>query len=302
MNLPPQWKHFFRLLICITPAFLFICTGCEPTGRGAERRAGIITMAPHLTETVFALGQGKRVIAVGSFDDFPPEAADLPKVGGYVDPNLEKIAMLSPELIVVPGKDQKVTDFAAMKGLPVLNVNMDSLATIDSGIEQIGQRLGCETEAAALRARVKGELDAVRKAVEGRPRSRVLIITMRQDHNLNSLYTANRNSFVSEIVDCAGGDNIFADASTTYLEASKETVVVKAPEVILELHAGEKLDAADQEQYKADWQQLPTLPAVQQGRIYLIMEAHAARPGPRVGEIARILARCLHPEAPIPKS
>ena len=259
-------------------------------------------MAPHLTETVFALGQGDRVIAVGSFDDYPAEAAALPKVGGYVDPNLEKIAMLAPELIIVPGKHQKVTDFAAMKGLAVLNVNMDSLATIDSGIEQIGQRLGCPSEARALRARVTGELDAVRAAVANHPRPKVLIITMRQDHNLNSLYTANRNSFVSEIVDCAGGDNIFADAATTYLEASKETVVVKAPDVIIELHAGEKLDAAEQEQYKADWSQLPNLPAVRDGRVCIFTEPHAARPGPRVGEIARIFARCLHPEAQLPAS
>lgn len=259
-------------------------------------------MAPHLTETVFALGQGGRVIAVGSFDDYPPEAAALPKAGGYVDPNLEKIAMLSPELLILPGKHQKVTEFAAMKGLPVLNVNMDSLATIDLGIEQIGQRLGCPAEATALRARIKGELDAVRTAVASHPRPKVLIITMRQDHNLNSLYTTNRNSFVSEIVDCAGGDNIFADASATYFEASKETVVVKAPDVILELHAGEKLDAAEQEQYKADWRQLPNVPAVRNARVYIVTEAHAARPGPRVGEIARLFARCLHPEAPLPAS
>jgi iron complex transport system substrate-binding protein len=259
-------------------------------------------MAPHLTETVFALGQGSRVIAVGSFDDYPPEAAALPKVGGYVDPNLEKIAMLAPELIIVPGKDQKVTDFCAMKGISVLNVNMDSLETIDSGIEQIGQRLGCEKEAAALRARIKGELDEVGNAVQGLPRPKVLIITMRQDHNLNSLYTANRRSFISELVDCAGGDNVFSDAATTYLEASKETIVVKAPDVIIELHAGENIDSAEQGRYKADWQQLATLPAVQAGRIYLIMESFAARPGPRVGEVARIIARHLHREAPIPTS
>jgi iron complex transport system substrate-binding protein len=215
----------FRVSVALV--VLFLSLGCTQTGGGVPKRGGIITMAPHLTETVFALGQGSRVIAVGSFDDYPPEVAALPKVGGYIDPNLEKIAMLAPELIIVPGKDQKVTDFAAMKGISVLNVNMDSLAGIDSGIEQIGLRLGCEREATALRARIKNELDEVRNAVRGLSRPKVLIITMRQDHDLSSLYTANRNSFVSELVDCAGGDNVFADAATTYLEASKETVVVK---------------------------------------------------------------------------
>ena len=257
-------------------------------------------MAPHLTETVFALGQGKRVIAVGSFDDYPPEIASLPKVGGYIDPNLEKIAMLLPELIIVPGRDQKVTDFATAKRLPVLNVNMDSLATIDAGIAQIGTALGCEPDADALRARIKRELETVRAAVKEFPRPKVLIITMRQDHNLNSLYTANRATFVSEIVDCAGGDNIYADASGTYIEASKETVVVRAPDVVIEFHAGENLDAQEQAKYIADWQQLAALPAVQNGRVYLILEPCACRPGPRVGEVARIVALLLHPEAKIP--
>jgi len=288
--------------ISVALVVLFLSLGCTQTGGDVPKRGGIITMAPHLTETVFALGQGSRVIAVGSFDDYPREVAALPKVGGYIDPNLEKIAMLAPELIIVPGKDQKVTDFAAMKGISVLNVNMDSLAGIDSGIEQIGLRLGCEKEATALRARIEGELDEVRRAVQGLPRPKVLIITMRQDHDLNNLYTANRNSFISEIVDCAGGDNVFADAATTYLEASKETIVVKAPDAIIELHAGENIDAAEQERYKADWQQMPTLPAVQHGRIYIVTESFAARPGPRVGEIARIIAKDLHPEAGISTS
>ena len=295
-------RRCFRNVPPLILALASTLLACRESPQPVVAHRGIITMAPHLTESVFALGQGSRVIAVGSFDDYPPEAAALLKVGGYVDPNLEKIAILAPELIVVPGKDQKVTDFCAMKGIAVLNVNMDSLETIDAGIEQIGQRLGCEKEAAALRARIKGELDEVRNAVKGLPRPKVLIITMRQDHNLNSLYTANRRSFISELVDCAGGDNVFSDAATTYLEASKETIVVKAPDVIIELHAGENIDFAEQERYKADWQQLPTLPAVQAGRIYLIMESYAARPGPRVGEIARIIAQHLHREALIPTS
>jgi iron complex transport system substrate-binding protein len=279
---------------------LSLLWGCSQPAEVAPERRGVITMAPHLTEAVFALGQGGRVIGVGSFDDYPPEIASLPKVGGYVDPNLEKIAMLSPELIIVPGKHRKVTDFAAAKGFEVLNVNMDSLAGIDAGIETIGKRLGCEKEADALRARIQNELAAVRNAVKGLPRPKVLIITMRQEHDLNNLYTANRTSFVSEIVDCAGGDNIYADAETNYPEASKETVVVKAPEVIIEFHAGEQLSPGEQAKYIADWRQLPSLPAVQKGRVCLITESYAVRPGPRVGEVARIVARKLHPEAAIP--
>jgi iron complex transport system substrate-binding protein len=287
-------------ILCCLPAFLGV--SCSNGGAVPQKpHAGIITMAPHLTETVFALGQGKRVIAVGTFDDYPPEVKTLPKAGGYLDPDLEKIAVLNPELIILPGKDRQVTDFAAMKQIPVLNVDMDSLETIDDGIAAIGKALGCETESDALRARVKSALDAIRAAVSKLPRPKVLILTMRQDHNLHHLYTANRNSFLSQLIECAGGDNIFADAPNTYPEASKETVVVRAPDAVVELHAGENLNDDEKARYIEDWKQLPTLPAVANKRIYLITESYAARPGPRVTEVARIVAKFLHPEAQLPE-
>jgi len=279
-----------------------VLAGCgKDVSDVSPARKGIITMAPHLTETVFALGQGDRVIAVGSFCDYPPEIADLPRVGGYIDPDLEKISLLNPELLIVPGKHQQVTDYAEMKKLPLLNVDMDSFESIGTGIETLGEALGCEEDAKVLRARVESELDAVRRAVKDRPRPSVLIITMRSDHNLNSLYTPSDESFVSELVVCGGGDNVYADADSRYLEASKETVVLKAPEVIIEFHAGENLDDAERAKFVADWQQLPSLPAVKNGRVYLITESHALRPGPRVAEIAGIIARKLHPEVDIPE-
>lgn len=246
---------------------------------------------------MFALGQGSRVIAVGSYDDYPPEVAGLPKAGGYVDPDLEKITLLNPELLIVQGRHPKITEYARLKGVPLLSVNMDSLDGIDRGIGEIGRALGCEKEAEELRARIRGELDQVCASVAGWPRPKVLIITMRHDHTLNTLYTAHGGSFVSELVSVAGGDNIYADAPTTYPEASKETVVLKAPEVILEFHAGEKMDDRERQRFIEDWRQLPSLPAVQNGRVYVITEPHAVRPGPRIGEIARLLAGLLHPDA-----
>jgi iron complex transport system substrate-binding protein len=177
---------------------------------------------------------------------------------------------------------------------------MDSMETIEAGVYSIGDALGCPDEAKVLWRRISGELDSVREAVKGLPRPKTLIITMRESHDLNTLYTAGQSSFVSELVDCAGGENIYADISTNYIEASKETIVMKAPEEIIEFHAGEKLDPDERAKYIADWDQLPTLPAVKNGRIHLILESHSMRPGPRVGEIAKILAKLLHPEAAIP--
>jgi len=257
-------------------------------------------MSPNITETIFALGQGDRIIAVSSYCDYPPEVKSLPAVGGYIDPNLEKITMLSPELIILPGQHEKVAALAKQNGIPVLHVHMDNLATIQSGIKRIGEALECPDEAAALWSRIQGELDAVRKAVEGRPRPKVLLINTRSSHDLNNLFTVGNKSFLSEMLEIAGGENIFSDHPEDYFEASKESVVLRAPDIIIECHAGEGLSDEELQRYRDDWQALPSLPAVEQGRIYLFEESYALRPGPRIALIAQQFARWLHPDAEIP--
>lgn len=270
--------------------------GAEPDF-GAPSADRIVSMAPNITETVFALGEGGRLAGVTDFCDYPPEAQNLPRVGGYLDPDKEKLTMLAPDLILIQGEHAEVEQLAKANGTPVVHVNMDSLGSIDAGIMTIGKALGVEPKADELVAQVNAGLDAVRAAVADLPRPKVLIITARTSHDLNNLYTVGGKSFVSELVDLAGGDNIYADAPETYFEASKETVVLQAPDAIVEFHAGETLTDEDKARFVADWNQLASLPAVEEGRIYIITESHALRPGPRVPEIAGALARLLHPDA-----
>jgi iron complex transport system substrate-binding protein len=284
------------LLLCV----LLACAGCssEPSdpSNGRDR---IISMSPNITETIFALGQGNRIIAVSSYCDFPPEVESLPDVGGYIDPNLERITMLGPDLIILPGKHEKVADLSRQNGFPVLHAHMDNLATIQSGIENIGDALDCPDEAAALWNRIRAELDAVRNAVEGRPRPKVLLINTRSNHDLNNLFTVGNRSFLSEMLDIAGGENLFYDHSEDYFEASKESVVLREPDIIIECHAGENLSTEELQRYRDDWNALPSLPAVENERIYLFEESYALRPGPRIPLIAVQFARWLHPDVEI---
>lgn len=286
--------RFLGLIACLSLCALLGACSRTPAPPAAPPK-GIISLAPNLTETVYALGGGDRVVAVGNFDDWPPEVVSKPRAGGYLDPDLEKITLLNPELIIVPGQHPKVSEFARLRGLKLLNVHMDSFATIDAGIRTIGEALGAQPAAEDLVRRLAGQREVIQTAVAGPPRPKVLIITQRQSHDLNTLYTAGGGSFVSEVVALAGGENILADSAQTYFEASKETIVVRAPEIILEFHCGEALDETAQAQYRADWQTLPSLPAVQQGRISLVLEPHGLRPGPRILEIARLIAQVLHP-------
>lgn len=192
-------------------------------------------------------------------------------------------------------------EFATPRKLPTLIVDMDSLSSIDEGIKTIGAALDCESEAQRLRRSLQAQLDGIRSVVSVHPRPRVLIITGRSTHDLHSLQAAGGPSFLSEIVACAGGDNIYGDTSEPYFEASKETVVARAPEIVLEFHAGEKLNEKERAAFIADWGAMPTLPAVHDERVYLVMESHAMRPGPRIGEVARRIALLLHPEVELPE-
>ena len=258
--------HEFFARGVVLPCLFLALAGCGRGGDEVPGGGGIVTMAPHLTEVVFALGAGDRLVGVGAFCDYPQQVKNEVNEGGYIDPDLEKLALLSPDLLILPGKHEAVSEFAALRGLDVLNVHMDDFATIDAGIAEIGKALEVPGEADALRARVEEELAEVAAAVAGLPQPKVLIITTRRSHDLDTLYTAGGKSFVGEIVTLAGGGNIHEDAPRPYFEASKETIVVAAPDVILEFHCGEELDAAEEAAFKADWNMLKNVPAVQNGR------------------------------------
>jgi iron complex transport system substrate-binding protein len=290
-----------RHAVALTLLLGLLTAGCEAPQRSEAPKIAtrIVTFAPNLTEIVYALGQGDRVIGVSSFCTYPPEvmSEDIARVGGHFNPNLERLAALQPDLVLLEGAHAKVAEFAALNNIRTVNMPIDSLATLDKGIAAIGELLDCEPAASQLRSEIRDGLEDVQRAVEGRPRPRVLIISARPENQLDTLFTVGGASFLSELVTLAGGANIFADAPQPYFEASKETVVVREPEVILEFHSGENLSDAQQDQFRADWQALPSLPAVRQGRIYLVLEDYALIPGPRVVLTARSLARLLHPEA-----
>lgn len=284
-----------------TATLLLLCGllfSCAPSGDEAApaTRSGIVCLAPHLTECLFALGQGEEVIAIGDFDDYPPESQHLPRVGGYINPNLEHITRLSPELIIVPGKHPKVTEYATLNHVPLLNVHMDNFETIDAGLMQLGEALGCLDAAVAIKDKIANDRIRLEKKLGQVQRPKVLIITYRHSHDLNTLYTVGGTSFVSELVHLAGGANIFEEEQSPYFEAAKESVLVKAPEIILEFHSGETLSDEQAAQFKKDWQALAGIPAVAENKIYLVSQSHALRPGPRVMEIAWYLAGLLHPE------
>jgi len=276
-------------------------SGARPGKGNAPPRttppARIVTMAPSVVELLFALGAGDRVAGVGNWCRFPPEAQALPRVGGEFNPSFESILALKPDLVIAQGRAEKLAAFCRQKGIRLLHVNTDSLERLKAGIRTLGRAVGREAEAERLAARIALELAQVAARVAGRPRPRVFLCMGHSPGSLRSLATAHGASLLSELLDVAGGDNVFADITLPYPPVSKEDLLGRRPEVILDLHPGQTLSDEARRQLLADWREMDSLPAVRNGRVHVLTDDFLLIPGPRVGLVARRLAEVLHPEA-----
>jgi iron complex transport system substrate-binding protein len=290
---------FFPGINCLNDKALSQCSLKDNLARAnsnVSKTRRIVSMAPQITETIFALGCGGRLVAVTDFCVYPPEAKELPGVGGYFNPNLEKLTALHPDLIILQGEHEKVDRFCRKKGIHILHVRMDSLSSIYEGIYKLGSILDCPEQAQKLCDAIRGELEQIREKTAGQSRKKVFVCLGRSPGSIANLYTAGGPSFVSEILQIAGGENIFSDVTQPYPEASKESLVKRAPEVIIEARPGEKITDVQRRQIISEWNVLRAIPAVANSRVYVMTEDFLLVPGPRVGASARCLAQTLHEE------
>lgn len=243
----------------------------------------IVSLAPSITETLFALGLGDRVVGVTSFCDYPPQAAQIEKVGDTLRPSLEKIAALRPDLVIISTSSQLEGLFRKLDelGIPVYVSNPRSLDGILSSIERVGQVAGAAENARRLTSEMRARIQAVRARVAGRARPRVLLILGTQP-----LITAGANTFVNDLIWEAGGVSISSGEKEDYPQFSLEAALARRPEVIF-LQAG-------REQLP---ERLKQTPAFASGRVFHIDDALILRPGPRIVEGLEQMAAKIHPEA-----
>jgi iron complex transport system substrate-binding protein len=266
-------------------------------GSGPVRR--IICAAPSVTEMVFALGQGDRVVGVTDYCTYPPEALKTkPRIGGLYDPNRERILKLQPDLIVYVGNFDALTTFADEHGIRTLSIQMGTLEGIRRALRTLGRRLDCPREAERLIGRFDAELGKVRARVHMQPRKRVYLCTAHKPADLGKLGTCSPEGFLGELLAIAGGENIFADVQGAWPQISKESLLKRAPDVIVELHPrGMGADPSTFDRLRQDWQKLESIPAVRRGEIHFLTEDFLLIPSVRAPRIARRLAQVIHPEA-----
>lgn len=261
----------------------------------------VISLSPAMTEMLFALGVGDRVVGVTDFCAYPPEAAQRPRCGGFLNPNLEAIADLEPDLLVLQGLHDTVRDWCAANGRAYVAFELDSLADLRAALRGLGTALGESAAAEALIARLEGELLAVRRAVDSRPAVPVFVCTGRAEGPPDVLNTCGGGSFLSELATIAGGRNVFGELPELYPQPSLEALSERSPAAILDLRPGQELDDDARRRIVGEWSALATLPAVRDGRVVVLTETHVLLPGPRAGATARVFARALHPDLNLPE-
>ncbi len=256
----------------------------------------IISLVPAVSEMLFAIGAGPQVVAVSSFDDYPPEVLKLPRVGALLDPDLERILSLRPDLVIVYGSQVDLRRQLERASIPTFVYTHAALADVTATIRQLGARVGREEGAAAASRRIEAKLADIRARVAGRPRPRTLLVFGRDALALRGIYASGGFGFLHDMLTAAGGDNVFADVRQESVQATSELILSRRPDVILELRAG-TLPVEAERQEIAVWQALSSVPAVRTGRIAIISDPRTVVPGPRVAEGTELIARVLHPEA-----
>jgi iron complex transport system substrate-binding protein len=256
----------------------------------------IVVFSPAAVQIIFALGAGSRVVGATRFATFPPAATKLPDLGGIIDVNYEQLTALNPDLIIVQASSERLAKFAQKRGIAFLQLSIETIEDVFHACGILSRRLGCSEQGAMLIERVKRELARVKNRLEGVERTRCFLSVDRRPRELTGLLTAGRRTFISQIIEIAGGRNVFDDLELGYVVVSKEALLVRTPNVVLELKPGAGLSSKEHLALITDWKELPGLSAVKNSRIHVIDHDAALMPGPRMGEVANQIAALLHPE------
>lgn len=256
--------------------------------------ARIVSLAPDITEVLFALGLGGRVAGVTIYCDYPPEALAKPKIGGFINPSLEAILAQRPDLVIATADGNRREDVERLAGLgvAVYVVNTRSLDEIFAAIRAVGTITGRAAAAETLAGELARRRDRVRAAVASRPPVSVFVALDR-----NPLVTAGAGTFVAELVALAGGRNVVGASAIGYPTMNMEQLLAADPEAIVDAAEAREIPQAEAE---ALWRAIPGaagLRAVRRGRILVTGMGSFFRPGPRVVQSLERLASYLHPEA-----
>jgi iron complex transport system substrate-binding protein len=292
-----QWRCRRRARLSIAGLLLAtsLATCVQIEAQGVATR--IVSTSPSITETLFALGLGDRVVGVSRFCRYPASVATLPKVGTFLKPDAEAIATLRPDLVLVHAGPNTAAAQLQTLGIKTATIDRGALPSVFTTIQQIGAAAGVPDRATRLIADLRAGLDRVNAATAGRPPRRVLIIVGRRTGTLTDIVAVGPGSYLHDLAAMAGGTNVLADAKLEYPRISMETIISLAPDVIVDVgEMGEAPADADRRRQATEalWRQQSLVKAAQAGAVHATTDEAFVVPGPRILDVARTMALWLH--------
>lgn len=269
-------------------------SGGRVTAPEAPEVERVVSVVPAATETLFAIGAGELVVGVGSYDTWPPEVRELPSVGGYVDPNFELIVSLRPDLAIVDAGQGGLVERLREAGIDSLEFRHGDLDFSLEMIVEVGRAVGRSRAGRRLADDLRRELETLRNRYRVPEPPRTMMVFGRAAR-FRDVWVVGAAGFLGELLEIAGGDNVFGDTPRESFKAGLETILSRSPEVILEMLMYQTADARDADAARSRWRSLPGFGRV---RVGLLAADHVGRPGPRMPETVRLIARNLHGGAP----
>jgi iron complex transport system substrate-binding protein len=257
----------------------------------AER---IVTLAPALTEIVFALGKGGEIVGNTKFCNFPGEAKNITRVGGFIDINLEILIDLKPSVIFLyPEYYEKIKIME--KKTKLVKVKHTTLKDVFDGVETISKTLDIEAGGKELISKIKDRIDRVRQKSYGKKKLKILLIIGRNPDKLTNMFIVGKRDFLNELLEVTGSVNAY-EGNINYPNISIESVVAMNPDLILELSVFN--EGIKEEKVLGLWEKFPFISAVKNKKIKIIKDSLWLIPGPRVSRIAEEMYRLFFGEKP----
>ncbi|HUU41354.1 MAG TPA: cobalamin-binding protein [Desulfatiglandales bacterium] len=281
------------ILFLFLPQLSYATVYKDSLGRDVTLRSvpvRIVSLAPSITEMIYFLGLGDRLVGVTSFSSFPKEAQDKPKVGAYTDINIEKVISLNPDLAIatVDGNKKEDVEMLEEAGIQVYVINPRKVNQVLDALERLGEVCGVTDRVKTLVANLRERILRIGKAVENKGNPGVLLLI-----NVKPFMGVNRNTIHNDLIRLAGGRNLTGDRSITYPKLNIEDIIRERPDIIIisSMERGRDFEKAGKELFR--W---PVLPAVQKGCVYSIDSDLIDRAAPRIVNGLEKMARLIHPE------
>lgn len=290
-NIVKSWKVIFVFFLFL----LFTCSkhqNLEKVKFNSKLR--VISGAPSITETIFALGAESTLVGVSDYCQYPPQAKSLPKIGGYFNPAYETILLLKPNLAFVIKEHKKLIEFLQQNNIKTVTISTHTLEDICSSFVIIGRELNKKEKADSINLEIKKEINNL-ESLNLLPKPTILFCVGRDkigNGTIGTVYSAGVKTFYSQLIEIAGGKNCINDPLFEYPLLSAEKILKLSPDIIIDI-TGNTIFEVDTAKIKQDWLELSSVPAIKNNTLYVLKGDYLSIPGPRIVKILKEIKRII---------